>query len=58
MEERNPHAYLNFTGKLDDCIGMVMGPNTMGEYLTVITQDFYETADWTRLGLVYGNVVR
>lgn len=55
---KKPHAYLNYEGKLSNQIGTVMGPNTMGEYLTVVIQDYYEEANWTRLGLVYGNLMR
>lgn len=54
MPDRNPHTFLNFKGVLDSQVGTILGPNTMGEYLTVVTQDYDVENDKTRLGLVYG----
>lgn len=54
MPERLPHTFLNYNGIIDDQVGILLGPNTMGEYLTVVTQEYDVMKDQTRLGLVYG----
>lgn len=48
-------TWLNYKGdRTVDVVGQTMGPNLLGEYLTVVTADYNHTTDETRLGLAYG----
>ena len=45
--------WLNYPGDCRGSIGNVMGPNTIGERLQVVTEEFDPIAKTTRLGLTY-----
>lgn len=48
-------TFLNYKGPVtSNNIGMVMGPNTMGERLTVVEAVCDPDTDRTRVGLAYG----
>jgi len=50
-----PQQWLNYKGdRTRDAIGQHMGPNLLGEYLTVTAAEYDATTDTTRLGLAYG----
>lgn len=54
--DHNPHptTHLNYHGDTRGNLGQIMGPNTMGEYLTVVEEVYNPDTDRTRLGLAYG----
>lgn len=48
-------THLNYKGNCTaEAVGQIMGPNTMGELLTVVEAAYDPAADKTRLGLAYG----
>jgi hypothetical protein len=50
-----PQQWLNYKGdRTRDAIGQHMGPNMLGEWLTVTAAEYDATANVTRLGLAYG----
>lgn len=53
-----PSAFLNYAGDQRGSIGQVMGPNTLGELLTVVSCEYDETAQRSRVGLAFGVYVR
>lgn len=50
-------AWLNYSGDTTAAldVGDRMGPNTIGEYLWVVSASYDPTADRTRVGLTYLN---
>lgn len=50
---RKPQQFANYKGDRRESIGQIMGPNQMGERLTVVTADYDAKADRTRLGFAY-----
>lgn len=49
-------TWLNYRGdRTREIVGKVMGPNLLGEYLTVVTAEYDEATNRTRLGLAYGD---
>lgn len=54
---RKASRHLNYQGdRTADAIGQVMGPNTLGEFLTVVETEYDPETDKTRHGLAYGIV--
>lgn len=53
-----PSTFLNYVGDHRGSVGQVMGPNTLGELLTVVSCEYDETAQRSRLGLAFGVYVR
>jgi hypothetical protein len=49
-----PVAWLNYSGDVRHTLGHPMGPNTLGEYLTVVAARYTAATNKTRLGLAYG----
>lgn len=48
-------TWLNYSGdRTAEAVGKVMGPNLLGEYLTVVSAEFDEATNKTRMGLSYG----
>ena len=45
--------WLTYPGDRRGSIGNVMGPNTIGELLQVVTEEFDAVTKATRLGLTY-----
>lgn len=45
--------WLNYPGDCRGSIGNVMGPNTIGERLQVVTEEYDPITKTTRLGLTY-----
>lgn len=48
-----PSTWLNYGGP-GPAIGSVVGPNTLGEYLTVVYSERDPAASRTRVGLAFG----
>lgn len=46
--------HLNYRGDCRGSVGRVMGPNLLGERLTVVDEVYDPETDMTRLGLAYG----
>lgn len=46
--------YLNFSGNMVHMIGEVVGPNTLGEFLTCVEVHYDPNTDKTRAGYCYG----
>jgi c-di-GMP-binding flagellar brake protein YcgR len=53
---RKATRFATYRGDHRESVGRVMGPNTLGEILTVVRADFDETTGKTRLGFAYGHV--
>jgi hypothetical protein len=53
---RTPVRWLNYPSDVRGMVGQVVGPNTMGEYLTAVTEDYDEATNVTRVGFVFGRV--
>lgn len=49
-----PSTWLNYAGDHRGSVGQVMGPNLLGEYLTVVFVAFDESAGSSRVGLAFG----
>lgn len=48
-------TWLNYSGdRTAEAVGKVMGPNLLGEYLTVVDAVYDEATGKTRMGLAYG----
>lgn len=46
--------WATYNGECRESVGEVMGPNTMGEYLTVVEALYDPDSNTTRLGFSYG----
>ena len=53
-----PSTWLNYGGDQRGLIGQVLGPNTMGEYLTVVFCAYDERDNRSRVGLAFGIYVK
>jgi hypothetical protein len=51
-----PVRWLNYTADVREMVGQVVGPNTLGEYMTAVTADYDEATGHTRVGFVFGRV--
>lgn len=52
-DTRKPLRFANYPGDQRHAVGEVMGPNTLGELMTVVDATYDETADKTRLGFAF-----
>lgn len=50
---RTPQRFANYRGDQSHAVGEVMGPNRLGEHLVVVTAEYDDKADKTRLGFAY-----
>lgn len=53
---RKACRFATYSGDHRESVGQVMGPNTLGELLTVVRADYNAATDKTRLGFAYGEV--
>jgi hypothetical protein len=53
-----PSTWLNYAGDQRGLIGQVLGPNTLGEFLTVVFCAYDEREQKSRVGLAYGVYVK
>jgi hypothetical protein len=49
-----PVRFANFRGDASDSIGNLVGPNRLGELLTVVSAEFDAEANMTRVGYAFG----
>jgi hypothetical protein len=49
-----PSTWLNYAGDQRRLIGTVLGPNTLGEFLTVVFCAYDERTGSSRVGLAFG----
>lgn len=48
-------TWLNYRGDVRSMVGQIVGPNLLGEYLTVVSCEYDEAADIkSRVGLAFG----
>lgn len=53
-----PSTWLNYAGDQRGLVGQVLGPNTLGELLTVVFVAYDERDDRSRVGLAFGVYVK
>jgi hypothetical protein len=54
MSLRKPCRWATYNGNQTHVVGQLMGPNTLGELLTVVTASYDHQTNKTRLGFAYG----
>lgn len=47
---RTAHRFAHYSGDATSSLGQVMGPNTLGERMTVVSAQYFDDEDKTRLG--------
>lgn len=50
----SPVKWLNYAGDIAPQLGRVMGPDTVGQVMTVVVEQYDDDTQTTRLGLAYG----
>lgn len=53
-----PSTWLNYAGDQRGLVCQVLGPNTLGEYLTVVFCAYDERENKSRVGLAFGVYVK
>lgn len=50
---RSPSRWANYPRNVSDALGQVVGPNTLGEFLTVVAVEYDPATDRSRVGFAY-----
>lgn len=46
-------VFANYPGDVTDAIGQIVGPNTLGEYVRLVSVDYDATSNRSRAGFSY-----
>lgn len=55
MTIRTAHRFATYPGDVTDTLGAVVGPNTVGEWMTAVEYEYNTRTDRTRIGFDFAH---